>query len=168
MTNRLQSPALQASLATRPLLRPFLRLTETAFYQAGQHGESEPGMSLTCLAGACEAMRGAAAMKSLKALAGSSIVIACSAAQVDKADQTAKTNQFAQVNQPAQASQPEDAWHINQHAASCTPSAFISANGNVARNGKKWNEENLGLGIRLCVSQQFVLAGRLPSPRHSP
>ena len=85
-------------------------------------------------------MRGAAAMKSLKALAGSSIVIACSAAQVDKADQTAKTSQFAQVNQPAQASQPEDAWHINQHTASCTPSAIISANGNVARNGtrKTW------------------------------
>lgn len=92
LTSRLQSPALQASLATRPLLRPFLRLTETAFYPAGQHGESEPGMSLICLAGACEAMRGAAAMKSLKALAGSSIVIACSATRAVEANQTAQTS----------------------------------------------------------------------------
>lgn len=125
-------------------------------------------MSLTCLAGACEAMRGAAAMKSLKALAGSSIVIACSAAQVDKADQTAKTNQFAQVNQPAQASQPEDTWHINQHAASCTPSAIISANGNVARNGKKWNEENLGLGIRRAFPSNLSLQAGFHRPGIAP
>ena len=79
-------------------------------------------------------------MQSLKALAGKTIVIACSATQADEANQNAVTRQFAQVNQPAQASLPAGAWHINLHTATCTPSATISAKGNMARNGtrKTW------------------------------
>ena len=97
-------------------------------------------------------------MKSLKALAGLTIVIACSAVQADEANQTAEANppaeatQSAEVNQPAQVSQAAGAWHINLHT--------VSHHFSERKHGKTWNEENLGLGIRREFSSNFsVQAG---------
>lgn len=68
------------------------------------------------------------------------------------------TRQFAQVNQPAQASQPAcrclayQSTHRNLHT--------VSHHFSERQHGKKWNEENLGLGIRREFSSDFsVQAG---------
>ena len=79
-------------------------------------------------------------MKSLKTLAGLTIVIACSAVQADEANQSAETTQPVEVNQSAQVSQAAGAWHINLHT--------VSHHFSERKRGKTWNEENLGLGIR--------------------
>lgn len=91
-------------------------------------------------------------MKSLKTLAGLTIVIACSAVQADEADQSAETTQPVEVNQSAQVSQAAGAWHINLHT--------VSHHFSERKRGKTWNEENLGLGIRREFSSNFsVQAG---------
>ncbi len=85
-------------------------------------------------------------MESLKALAGSSIVIACSATRAVEA------NQPVEVNQPAQVSQAAGEWHLNLHT--------VSHHFSERKHGKTWNEENLGLGIRREFSSNLsVQAG---------
>ena len=98
-------------------------------------------------------------MKSLlKALAGLTIVVTCSAALADESNPTAEANppaeatQPVEVNQPVQASQSSGAWHINLHT--------VSHHFSERKHGKTWNEENLGLGIRREFSSDFsVQAG---------
>jgi len=76
----------------------------------------------------------AMAMNSLKALVGLMFVMTCAAAQADGADQTG------------------EAWHINLHT--------VSHHFSERQHGKKWNEENLGLGLRREFSNDFsVQAG---------
>ena len=73
-------------------------------------------------------------MNSLKALVGLMFVMTCAAAQADGADQTG------------------EAWHINLHT--------VSHHFSERQHGKKWNEENLGLGLRREFSNDFsVQAG---------
>lgn len=67
-------------------------------------------------------------MNSLKAMAGLSIFIVCSAAQADESTAV---------------------WHINLHT--------FSHHFTEREHGKKWNQENWGLGIRREFSSDFSI-----------